>query len=233
MDFVTTVNKIDDRTYYFDQFDVHIYLFLGEEKALLTDTGFGCFPDLKEKVKEITDLPLIVMNSHGHPDHCGGNAFFGEVYAHPAGFEGICKFSEGDCTLLPIEEGEIIDLGGRQFEVIYTPGHMDGHVSLLNRAERILLPGDIVQSEHIVMYLGYGVDFAAYRDSLVKMKGMADLYDTMLPSHGKIPMPMSQYDKVIACVDAYTAGQLTGVDAVGPEGTACKEYILHGFSIMA
>lgn len=232
-EFVTAVNKIDDRTYYFDQFDVHIYLFLGEEKALLTDTGFGCFPDLKEKVAEITDLPLIVMNSHGHPDHCGGNAFFGEVYADPAGFEGILKFSEGDCTLLPIEDGEIIDLGGRQFEVISTPGHMDGHVSLLNRAERILLPGDIIQSEHIVMYLGYGVDYAKYRESLVKLKGMSDLYDTMLPSHGEIPMPMAQYDNIIDCVGAYVAGELTGVDAVGPEGTACKEYIKNGFAIMA
>ena len=39
-EFVTQVHKLDDRTYYFDQFDVHIYLFLGEKKALLWDTGF-------------------------------------------------------------------------------------------------------------------------------------------------------------------------------------------------
>ena len=232
-EFVTQVHKIDDRTYYFDQFDVHIYLFLGEEKALLTDTGFTCFPDLLDEVKKVTDLPLIVLNSHGHPDHCGGNATFGTVYAHPAGFDGIRKFQGPDAELLPLEEGTVIDIGGRAFEVILTPGHMDGHISLLNRAERILLPGDIVQSEHIVMYLGYGVDFAKYRESLVKMQGMSDAYDTMLPSHGEIPMPMSQYNKIIACVDAYTAGKLTGVDSVGPEGSACKEYNLDGFSIMA
>jgi len=232
-EFVTVTHKIDDRTYYFDQFDVHIYLFLGEEKALLTDTGFGCFPDLKEKVAEVTDLPLIVMNSHGHPDHCGGNASFGTIYAHPDCFEGICPFSEGDCTLLPIEEGDIIDLGGRSFEVLLTPGHMNGHLSLLNRAERILLPGDIVQNEHIVMYMGYGVDYAKYRESLVRLKDMGDLYDTILPCHGNIPTPKSQYDNIIACVDAYTAGELTGTDAVGPEGSPCKEYSHSGFIIMA
>ena len=231
-EFVTTVGKLDDRTYYFEQFDVRFYLFLGEEKALLTDTGFGCFPDIKEKVEAITDLPLIVLNSHGHPDHCGANAAFGEVYADPAGFEAICKFSEGDCTLLPIEDGEVIDIGGRQFEVISTPGHIDGHISLLNRAERILLPGDIVQSVHLVMYLGYGVNFVKYRESLVKLKDMADLYDTILPSHGDIPMPMSQYDNIIGCVDAYLAGELTGVDAVGPEGSPCKEYTKNGFGLM-
>ena len=231
-EFVTAVHKIDDRTYYFDQFDVHLYLFLGEEKALLTDPGFACFPDLKEKVREITDLPLIVMNSHGHPDHCGGNGYFGEIYADPAGFEGIAKFAEGDYTLLPIEEGDVVDIGGRQFEVISTPGHMDGHISLINRAERILLPGDMVQDVHLVMYLGCGVDFAVFRESLLKLKGMADQYDTMLPSHGVVPMPMDQYDIILDCVDAYMAGELTGVDAVGPEGSPCKEFTKNGFGLM-
>ncbi len=232
-EFVTAVHKIDERTYYFDQFDVHVYLFLGKDKALLTDTGFGCFPDLKEAVGKITDLPLMVLNSHGHPDHCGGNAGFGTIYAHPDGFEAICRFSEGDCALLPLEDGEVIDLGGRSFEVILTPGHIDGHIALLNRAERTLLPGDVVQSEHIVMYLGYGADFAKYRASLVKLKDMGDLYDTILPCHGAVPMDKSQFDRIIACVDAYTAGKLTGVDATGPDGTACKEYILDGFGILA
>lgn len=232
-EFVTTVHKIDDRTYYFDQFDVHIYLFLGDEKALLTDTGFACFPDLKEAVQKITDLPLMVLNSHGHPDHCGGNASFETIYAHSDGFEAIRHFGEGDYTLLPIEDGAVIDLGGRCFEVILTPGHVDGHIALLNRAERILLPGDMIRPDHIVMYLGYGVDYAKYRDSLVKLRDMSNLYDTILPCHGDVPADWALFDKVIACVDAYTAGELTGVDAVGPEGTACKAYYLGDFSILA
>ena len=78
----------------------------------------------------------------------------------------------------------------------------------------------------------HGVDFAKYRESLVKLKDMADLYDTILPSHGDIPMPMSQYDNIIGCVDAYLAGELTGVDAVGPEGSPCKEYTKNGFGLM-
>lgn len=45
----------------------------------------------------------------------------------------------------PLKDGEVIDLGSRSFEVILTPGHIDGHISLLNRAERTLLPGDVIQ----------------------------------------------------------------------------------------
>jgi glyoxylase-like metal-dependent hydrolase (beta-lactamase superfamily II) len=49
----------------------HQYLIVGTEKALLIDTGFS-IESLKEKIEEITMLPLILVNTHGHPDHCGG-----------------------------------------------------------------------------------------------------------------------------------------------------------------
>lgn len=230
-EFVSEVHKLDDRTYYIDQFDAHIYLFLGTEKALLTDAGFECFSDLRETVEKLTDLPLIVLNSHGHPDHSGGNLQFDEIYAHPDGFDYIRTYQGGEGNLKPLKEGDVIDLGGRAFEVILTPGHQKGHISLLNRAERILLPGDNVQREHLVMYLP-GADMEEYRKSLVRLMDMGDAYDSLLPCHGEVPMSKDQFHTVLACVDAYLAGQLTGVDAVGPEGTSCKAYYLNDFCIM-
>ena len=63
----TKVRKIDDSTYYFTETamgtDVYMYLLLGEEKALLIDTAYG-FTDVPKAIKEITDLPLIVANTH-------------------------------------------------------------------------------------------------------------------------------------------------------------------------
>lgn len=230
-EFVTQVHKLDDRTYYFDQFDVHIYLFLGEKKALLWDTGFDCFPDLRQEVEKITGLPLVVVQSHGHPDHSGGNLTFGEIYAHPDGFDAIRTYQGGEGSLKPINEGDVIDIGGRSFEVLHTPGHQKGHIALLNRAERILLPGDLVQREHVVMYLP-GVDFADYRRSLLRLKELGGAYDVLYPCHGEVPMDKSQIDNILACLDAYEAGQLTPTDAVGPEGTKCKAYKLNGFEIM-
>ena len=44
----------------------------GSEKALLIDTLVGV-GSLKAYVRELTDLPVQVVNTHGHLDHCGGN----------------------------------------------------------------------------------------------------------------------------------------------------------------
>lgn len=78
-----TVTKLDPQVYrlYSDE-GVHCDLFVGEEKALLWDTGYG-FGDLYGAVRKITDRPLILVNSHAHMDHSSGNFQFKEsVYLH-------------------------------------------------------------------------------------------------------------------------------------------------------
>ncbi|MBS5522055.1 MAG: MBL fold metallo-hydrolase [Clostridiales bacterium] len=54
-------------------------LLVGEQQALLIDTGYG-FLDLSEVVGRLTRLPLTVVNTHGHLDHCGGDYLFKSVY---------------------------------------------------------------------------------------------------------------------------------------------------------
>ena len=43
--------------------------------------------DLHLFIKSITSLPIIVVNTHSHPDHSGSNNQFKKVYAHPADFD--------------------------------------------------------------------------------------------------------------------------------------------------
>lgn len=65
-------------------------LLIGNEKAMLIDTGYG-FGDLKGAIREITDKPLIVVNTHGHVDHTSGNCQFEEdVYISPEDME-LCR----------------------------------------------------------------------------------------------------------------------------------------------
>ncbi|AST57089.1 beta-lactamase domain protein [Thermoanaerobacterium thermosaccharolyticum] len=76
------INQIGDEIYHiFDPAMVYCTLILGERSALLFDTCYG-LGDLKYTVSKITDLPIIVVNSHGHIDHIGGNWQFESVYIH-------------------------------------------------------------------------------------------------------------------------------------------------------
>ena len=51
---------------------------------------------------------------------------------------------------LPMQEGDVFDLGGRTVEVIHTPGHSDGSVCLLDRANRLLITGDACNDRLLV-----------------------------------------------------------------------------------
>ena len=65
-----------------DLFSDYMYLVVGEEKAALIDTGMG-FPGLRQLVERLTDKPVMVLNTHGHLDHIGGNDEFDCIYLHP------------------------------------------------------------------------------------------------------------------------------------------------------
>jgi glyoxylase-like metal-dependent hydrolase (beta-lactamase superfamily II) len=61
------------------------YLILGKEKALLFDTGMG-ISDIRKLTAELTKLPIIVLNSHTHDDHVGGNWQFDTIYSMDTDF---------------------------------------------------------------------------------------------------------------------------------------------------
>ena len=51
---------------------------------------------------------------------------------------------------LPVEAGYIFDLGGRQLEVIHTPGHSECSVCLLDKNTRLLFTGDACNDRLLV-----------------------------------------------------------------------------------
>lgn len=77
------ITKISEDTYRFTETamgtDVYMYLLLGTEKALLIDTAYG-FTDVPSAIRGITNLPLIVVNTHGHMDHMHGNHLYPAVH---------------------------------------------------------------------------------------------------------------------------------------------------------
>jgi glyoxylase-like metal-dependent hydrolase (beta-lactamase superfamily II) len=65
--------------------EVISWLIIGRDRALLFDTGMG-MDSISFLVKELTTLPIIVLNSHTHYDHIGGNHEFANVFAMNTAF---------------------------------------------------------------------------------------------------------------------------------------------------
>ena len=77
-----TIQQTAKDVWAIDEFGIDImYLILGKKKALLFDTGIG-IGDIHAVVREMTEKPIITVNSHHHYDHAGGNGHFDRVFAH-------------------------------------------------------------------------------------------------------------------------------------------------------
>lgn len=87
-------------TYEIGEFDcASVFLLIGDEKAMLIDTGVG-IGDLKGFVQTLTDKPLMVCYSHDHMDHVGGASAFDHAYIHP---KDMVNFATGGGLGLEIE----------------------------------------------------------------------------------------------------------------------------------
>lgn len=127
-----------------EDYRVYCTLLQGRDLAILWDTGQGKL-DLARYVSRQTAVPCLVMNSHGHSDHCGGNFRFPAVYAHPADWPMIqaqAQMTGHPCQLKPLQAGMVFDLGGLTAKVVSLAGHTQGSVGLLLEREELLLAGD-------------------------------------------------------------------------------------------
>jgi len=79
-----------------------------------------------------------VVLTHNHYDHTTmllnvKKVFGSKAYAYSTSIEGIDRI---------LEDGDMIKLGDRGFEVIHTPGHSTDSICLYNRDDGVLFSGD-------------------------------------------------------------------------------------------
>ena len=147
--------RIDDRTLEGNGFQVYnesVYLLEGDDRALLIDAG-AWMPHLAETVAKLTDKPVSVVLTHGHGDHVGGVIGFPECWIHPAD---TIMIGEGarhyGIKVHLLSEGEVIDLGGRQIEVLATPGHTSGSVTFFDKERGYGFSGDAFGSTNLLLF---------------------------------------------------------------------------------
>jgi len=207
--------------------EVISFLVTGEDRALLFDTGLG-IGDMRRVVETLTDLPVVVLNSHTHYDHIGGNWQFDTVWAADTDY--TREHSQGSTPAAVagfLQDGEIIDLGGRELEVLMVPGHAPDALCLLDREHRILFTGDTFYLAPLYAHLE-GSDFEQYAASAARLAGLAEHYDHAYTAHN---VPVVDGGYIEAMADAFaairdgTAGDYTPTDGN-------REYAFDGFSII-
>ncbi|GHV47353.1 MBL fold metallo-hydrolase [Spirochaetia bacterium] len=198
---------------------VRSFLFIGAREALLVDTC-NVKANLDTLVKKLSPLPVRVVQTHGDVDHLGASGRFEKVYMHPAEYVHLREETGQTINLAPLWENEVIDIGGRAFEVILMPGHTPGSIALLDRKNRILVSGDSVKADTVWAF-GPGRNIKAYIESLIRLYALKDSFDIILPSHGPLFVKPDLIPELIEGAQKLRLGELAGEEA-GMIG--CKLY---------
>ena len=221
------------------------YLVAGNDKALLIDTGWG-IGDLAGAVKDLTSLPVTVVNTHGHPDHTCGNYQFENSHIHeadvplmkrnyspamrfnilkrfpkntlPTGFSEEAWIHAPLKHFTPIKGPMSFDLGGRSIDVIETPGHTHGSICLFDSKDRILFCGDNLLAGNTMVHMEDSMPLSVYYKSISKLLSTADRFDKLMPAHGRSPIEAAVLREMHAGLKKILDGSLEGTPIKTPFG---------------
>lgn len=212
--------QIREDTWRIEDRGVRFFLLTGTEKALLVDSSMT-LPNAREIAETLTDLPIELLNTHGDGDHVAGNGGFDWFYMHPSECANYYRSGRGG-SFRPVYHGDVLDLGGRELEIIALPGHTPGSITLLDRKYRTLVGGDPVQDGSIFMFGPYR-EMHAYIESLKILQKRETEFDEIYPSHGSLPVCPELIGKLIDGAKKVLAGE-TEPQEINMYGTAVMKH---------
>lgn len=206
------IHEMREKTWCVDEGGVRFFVLEGTEKAIMIDSGMNS-PEAKSIGESLTDKPLMLLCTHADRDHISGNDAFDQVMMHPSEFAFYRHSGKHTQKLLAAREGDMIDLGNRELEIIALPGHTPGSIGILDRKERVLISGDPIQKGGHIYMFGPQRDMEAYLDSLNHLKKWNGAYDEIWPSHGEIPVAPDMVEELAQKAAKVLAGEMPCEDA--------------------
>ena len=218
--------------------EASMYLVCGSKKACLIDTAYG-LNNLSDICSTLTDLPVTVVNTHGHIDHVLGNHWFDTVYMHPddkemyreiiGGFADMIKepwvkekygeFVNGidpDDISFPdvndIVDCDAIDLGDKRLIVVGVPGHTAGSIILIDPDEKICFSGDSI-IEQTWLFLEESLPVETYLDNFIHAVEILSKFGVERIYSGHCaykPLALSDTDNMISGMEMICSGEADG-----------------------
>lgn len=158
------------KTFVFNPFRENTYVVYDDTKeCIVIDPGCSSPFEIKQLCEFIDENQLhfyMIVNTHGHIDHVVGNAPLIQRYnvKVAAGTDAKFDFSKAheqsmllgfptdkviSAPDIDLEEGDEVKVGDEVLEVIATPGHARGSVSLYNAVEGVVFTGDVLFCQSI------------------------------------------------------------------------------------
>ncbi len=163
--------------------------------ALVIDAPPDVTPAIARAIQEDGLTVTLLVITHHHWDHIGDARELADslgltVAAHPASVAHLEQPAGGPAPIAPVHvgrllnEGDVVDVGNMSFQVLHTPGHAKGQISLYAPSDHVMFGGDTLFPN------GYGrTDIAGASDeeTAVTLLRLLDLPDdvTVYPGHGQ------------------------------------------------
>lgn len=216
-----SIVQMNQNTWRIEDNGVRVFLLAGEDRALLIDSGMQLH-NARDIAGSLTSLPVELLNTHADMDHIGSNEQFDSFYMHPAEEANYRRSGKGG-RMIPVQDGDLLDLGNRPLKIIHLPGHTPGSIAVLDISFRVLISGDPVQEHGRIFMFGDQRNMSDYIRSLEKLDHMTGEFDELWPSHGDLPIKPDVIGRLIDGSGKVMNGTISGTpeEFFGTKITAC------------
>ena len=196
--------------------ETHCYLLCGEKYAILIDTGLGV-SNIRKIVDSLTKLPVMTVTTHVHWDHIGGHKYFDNIAVHEAEKDWLSvrfpiplQVVKNNLTRIPcdfprdfdinayqifqgipqriLHDGDFLNLGGREIQVVHTPGHSPGHCCFYEPERNYLYSGDLIYKGSLDAFYPT-TDPKLFYQSIRRIRKYN--IKKVLPGHHQLDIPVS------------------------------------------
>jgi glyoxylase-like metal-dependent hydrolase (beta-lactamase superfamily II) len=240
--------------------------------------------NIRRVVEELTDREVLVVNTHYHFDHSGGNHLFEQIAIHSAGAKPLAQpvpdevfrlymdyaqamlehfevyreldarffhfvtdetvprpfppgFDPRSWATVPtipsqlLQDGDVLDLGGRTLRVVHTPGHTPDCICLWDEANGVLFGGDTINTGPLYAQLPDS-DVAAFAQSTRRLADVVDgVRSVYVPHFARYETDSALVREIAAGFQEVVSGSATWRTSRDCMGDTVKEACFPRFSI--